>query len=810
MEPSSLNILIVEDEPGHAIAIQRAFAHARPQDRVTIVGSLKECREALKDAQPDLVITDIQLPDGKSFELLNSLEIVDKVPFVVMTSYGNEAVAVDAIKSGAIEYVVKSPETLNDMPHTVERVMREWAHVQEVQKARNALANSQAEHRSVFDGTPVMLCVIDGDRRVLNANRAFNDFVKGVLHDVPQQRPCGMLGCARALDDPAGCGFGPLCGQCALRMAMADTLLSATPHIDVECEIPIRHNGVEQTMVFLGSTTPMPPVEGSSRALVSLLDITDRKRLEEDLHRIEWMLSTPFESFDDDAQQKADYSDLTKLNQNGLILNSVGRDMLAKVTSEFLDLLGTSAAIYETNGDYAYGIFASGWCRTMDCASRDLCATSDNARALASGCWLCHESCWNSCAREVIARGETVDVECAGGIRLFGAPIFYDGAVIGVINFGYGDPPKDPQKLEELARSFKVDYETLRSAAEAYQARPSYIIEMAKRRLLSSAQTIEHLVARRQAENKLRTNEERLRLARKATNDVVWDWDVVNDTQRWNEAGKAIFGWTESIEHSVSAHWWVERVHPDDVRRVEDGFYSVVNNPKIDYWQDEYRFRKADGSYAMVMDRGYILRDSDGRALRMVGAMLDITERKHSEQKLSESEALLARSQQVAHIGSWQLDVAAKQMVWSDELYRVLGFSPDKHVVTYETFFEIVHPDDMPAAWDFFMAFFSGEKDSLEYSHRIIRKDTSEIRYIYERCINERDADGTIVRFIGMIQDITERKQAEEKSAEHLRELEQWYRVTLNREDRVLELKDEVNTLLKRLGEEPKYGKEQL
>ncbi len=259
-------------------------------------------------------------------------------------------------------------------------------------------------------------------------------------------------------------------------------------------------------------------------ALSTARDITERQQAEENLKRIEWMLSQPVEHALEDAQPAANYGDLTKLNQNGLILNSVGREMLAKITSDYLDLLGTSSAIYEANGDYAHGIFSSGWCRMMDCASRKLCATSDNAQALASGLWLCHESCWNRCSKEAMSRGEPVDIECAGGIRIYGLPIFVNGEVIGAINFGYGDPPKDPKTLKALAETFNVDHESLRRAAEAYQSRPRYIIEMAKSRLLTSAQTITFLVERKRAEDALqeanrqlgRTTQQALELAEKA------------------------------------------------------------------------------------------------------------------------------------------------------------------------------------------------------------------------------------------------------------------------------------------------------
>ena len=146
------------------------------------------------------------------------------------------------------------------------------------------------------------------------------------------------------------------------------------------------------------------------------------------------------------------------------------------------------------------------------------------------------------------------------------------------------------------------------------------------------------ITERKQAEDVLRHTEQRLRLANRATNDVIWDWDIITDMQQWNESGTIVFGWTEIVERPVNADWWVQRVHPDDRQRIHDTFFGVVNNPLSDAWRDEYRFLKTDGSYADVLDRGYVLRDEQGKAVRMVGAMLDITERKKAEEAVREKE----------------------------------------------------------------------------------------------------------------------------------------------------------------------------
>jgi two-component system, cell cycle sensor histidine kinase and response regulator CckA len=146
------------------------------------------------------------------------------------------------------------------------------------------------------------------------------------------------------------------------------------------------------------------------------------------------------------------------------------------------------------------------------------------------------------------------------------------------------------------------------------------------------------ITERRRAEESLSESEERLRLATKATNDVIWDWDIVHDSQRWNDAGTAVFGWSDIVEHPQTAQWWLQRVHPDDRSRVDDGFGAVFASRDRCHWQDEYRFLKADGTYAFVLDRGYVMRDEQGKAVRMIGAMLDLTGRKQAEESLRQSE----------------------------------------------------------------------------------------------------------------------------------------------------------------------------
>ncbi|MFC0386004.1 PAS domain-containing protein [Muricoccus vinaceus] len=130
---------------------------------------------------------------------------------------------------------------------------------------------------------------------------------------------------------------------------------------------------------------------------------------------------------------------------------------------------------------------------------------------------------------------------------------------------------------------------------------------------------------------------ERLRLAQRATRDAIWDWDFRDNSVRWNEALTDAYGWAPGQVEPTGA-WWIAQIHPEDRARVDRGIHAVIDGTGTS-WTGEYRFRRADGSYAEVLDRGYVIRDQDGRATRMIGAMLDQSARKHAEAALAGSHA---------------------------------------------------------------------------------------------------------------------------------------------------------------------------
>ena len=144
----------------------------------------------------------------------------------------------------------------------------------------------------------------------------------------------------------------------------------------------------------------------------------------------------------------------------------------------------------------------------------------------------------------------------------------------------------------------------------------------------------------------------------------------------------------------------------------------------------------------------------------------DIIDRKKAEKLLEESKTHLERSQEIAHLGSWELDLKTNKLTWSDEVYRIFGLLPGQFTANYEAFLEAVHPDDRAAVNDTYWSSVKNNQNGYEIEHRIVRKKSGEIRIVLEKCEHFRNESGEIIRSIGMVHDITDNKKAEKELKE--------------------------------------------
>lgn len=183
--------------------------------------------------------------------------------------------------------------------------------------------------------------------------------------------------------------------------------------------------------------------------------------------------------------------------------------------------------------------------------------------------------------------------------------------------------------------------------------------------------TVQDVTADRARQTALREVEERLRLAGRATNDAVWDWDFRHNHVTWNDALRDIY-LHEPEAVAPTGEWWLEHIHPEDRQRVDDSIHAVIDGSGTD-WSDEYRFRRADGRYADVLDRGYVLRDMAGTPLRMVGAMLDVSDRKAIERQLESDRQRLTEEVQVTTAERDKAEEALRQSQKMEAVGQLTG-----------------------------------------------------------------------------------------------------------------------------------------
>jgi PAS domain S-box-containing protein len=139
--------------------------------------------------------------------------------------------------------------------------------------------------------------------------------------------------------------------------------------------------------------------------------------------------------------------------------------------------------------------------------------------------------------------------------------------------------------------------------------------------------------------------------------------------------------------------------------------------------------------------------------------------RRRSEEALRRNMELLQKTQSIARIGSWEYDVESRRLTWSPEVSRLFGVDPDIPP-SYELFLQCVHPDDRERVDRAYMESVRQGKDGYEIEHRIVRPKDGRIRTVFEKCEHIRGTDGRIVRSVGFVQDVTERRAAEEELRE--------------------------------------------
>ena len=262
--PAAPLILVVEDDDNHAELIQRSFDDAEEEYRLEIAGTLLEAWKVIERIPPNLVLTDYRLPDGDGNELV--VMVNDSCPVVIMTSHGNEQVAVKAMKTGAQDYVVKTAAVFSGMSRIAQRGLREWALIQERIQTDKQILIVKRDWERTFDAVPDLIAIIDVNHTITRANKAIAD----------------------------RCGLSPaeLIGRsCHEVIHGSSRPHNSCPHIRTMQDGICHTEQIEEKQlnsIFDVTVSPLYNTEGKLTACVHIArDITENKRAEERRQKLE-------------------------------------------------------------------------------------------------------------------------------------------------------------------------------------------------------------------------------------------------------------------------------------------------------------------------------------------------------------------------------------------------------------------------------------------------------------------------------------------------------------------------------------------
>lgn len=260
---------------------------------------------------------------------------------------------------------------------------------------------------------------------------------------------------------------------------------------------------------------------------------------------------------------------------------------------------------------------------------------------------------------------------------------------------------------------------------------------------------------------KLTESEERFTQVSQATNDTIWDWNLVTNTMWRSDNFTSMFGYHRNQE-SESVDFWFKKIHPDDRKRVEQSVYGAINDHQRQ-WSAEYRFQKADGSYAIILDRGSILHDEFKTPYRMVGSIVDITRLIEAEKRVSTTENKFKKIFEANVIGMFFSDIESGRIDDANQVFLdMLGYSLaelKKHGIKWA---KLTPPEFMEVS-NKAIETIKAEGSCQPFEKQYVRKDGTRVWVLIGSALLEGEYHGDAVTYVI---NITEQKEAERRRNE--------------------------------------------
>ncbi|MEI6293447.1 MAG: PAS domain S-box protein [Methanomicrobiales archaeon] len=751
----TLRVLYVDDEAG-LLEIGKLFLQQSGDFSVTTIDSAPAAIELLGQEQFDAIISDYQMPvmDGIQF-LIEVREKFDKVPFILFTGKGREEVVIQAINSGADFYLQKggNPEAqFAELVHMIKQAASR-------KRAEAALKENERTYRNLYQYAQVGLFETSlRDGTVIACNERY-----------------ATLAGFSSVEDAIGKDIVHLYVNTDDRNVVS-RILHEQGHIEDHIVLFQKHQTGHQFWAQFSAriNREKDVAEGT------IIDISELKQAE-------W-------------RQYFAAEILGILNDPANLVESINLILAAVKRETGFDAVGIRL---KAGDDFPYFV--------QDGFSPDFLLTENSLVARDATGGPCRDENGN------------ISLECTCGLVLSGQtdpknPLFTEWGSSWTNNsLPFLDlPPEQDPRFHPRNNCIHQGYLSVALIPIRANRQIIGLLQLNDRRKDRFTPEMIHFyegivasigiaLIRKQAEDALENEKRRLASIIEGTRAGTWEWNVQTGETIFNERWAGIIGYTLAEISPVSIETWKKYAHPDDLQKSGELLERHFRR-ESEWYECESRMKHKNGDWVWVLDRGKVASwTGEGKPLWMFGTHQDITERKHSEVALHHLTEFQESVITNARVWLSVLDLKGTILMWNAAAAEISGYRQDD-VIGSNTIWKMLYPEqEYRKQVTTTINRIIREKKYLENFETVIRTKEGDEKVISWNTKGIPDAEGTIADYIAIGVDITDRKRAEEQLNKTVDELKRFNNQTLDRELRMIALKEEINGLLKDSGQQEKY-----
>lgn len=344
----------------------------------------------------------------------------------------------------------------------------------------------------------------------------------------------------------------------------------------------------------------------------------------------------------------------------------------------------------------------------------------------------------------------------------------FNGALESLYRFVH---PEDLEKVKKATQGalsgieYDIKYRIVTpDGVEKFVHEKTRAIVDEKKRPIKMVGIIQDITEQKRSENVLKEIGENLSQAQRVAGVGSWKYDVIKDKFYGSDEMYKIYG-IEQDAHQRDFRNTMKLIHPEDQSKIQDALKKHLAGEACSV---EYRIPQKDGTVKYVIGKGEPIFGENHCVVGVLGTIQDVTKNRLLEQELRQNHKIMAQTQALAQVGSWEMDIINNRNYWSEETYRIYGITPEQYEGTYEAFLKLVHPDDRKNIQN---SLGNPSKKPVIIEFRIIKPDGS-VRTVSELMEYVFDQDGFPILVYGTVQDITEKKEMERAIAQKQAEID--------------------------------------